>query len=117
MYAIIIFYPILNLINSYIYKTREQLHKLFFLTGMFWNHPLSRRSIMFGFQGGESTDTIARKKAYMKDAQQKWPFLTNFDCSTIKTEGQLGSMVKTRSGITDEQAKLDVGAWMQGKRF
>jgi hypothetical protein len=32
---------------------------------------------MFGFQGGESADTVARKKGYMKDAQQKWRFLTN----------------------------------------
>jgi len=38
---------------------------------------------MFGFQGGESADTVARKKGYMKDAQRKWRFLTNFDCSTI----------------------------------
>jgi hypothetical protein len=34
---------------------------------------------MFGFQGGESADTVARKKSYMKDAQQKWRFLTNLD--------------------------------------
>lgn len=72
---------------------------------------------MFGFRGGESADAVARKKGYMKDAQQKWPFLTNFDCSSIKTEGQLCSMVKTRSGISEEQAKRDVGGWMEGKRF
>ena len=51
---------------------------------------------MFGFQGGESADTVARKKGYMKDAQRKWRFLTNFDCSTIKTGGQLRTMVTTR---------------------
>ena len=62
-------------------------------------------------------DIVARKKAYMKDAQQKWRFMTNFDCSTIKTEEQLSSMVGTRSGISDEQAERDVGAWMHGKRF
>jgi len=72
---------------------------------------------MFGFQGGESADTIARKKSYMKDAQQKWRFLTNFDCSSIKTEGQLCSMVQTRSSISEAQAKRDVDAWMQGKQF
>ena len=72
---------------------------------------------MFGFQGGESADTVARKKGYMKDAQQKWRFLTNYDLSSIKTEGQLCSMVKTRSGISEEQAKRDVDAWMQGKQF
>jgi hypothetical protein len=72
---------------------------------------------MFGFTGGESADTVARKKGYMKDAQQKWRFLTNFDCSSIKTAGQLCSMVQTRSGISEEQAKQDVEAWMEGKQF
>lgn len=72
---------------------------------------------MFGFQGGESAETVARKKGYMKDAQQQWRFLTNYDLSTIKTEGQLYTMVKTRSSITTEQAKKDVTAWMQGKEF
>lgn len=72
---------------------------------------------MFGFQGGESADTVARKKGYMKEAQQKWRFLTIFDCSTIKTEGQLRSMVKTRSGISEEQAKRDVDAWMKDKQI
>ena len=72
---------------------------------------------MFGFQGGETAEVMARKRGHMKDAQQKWPFLTNFDCSTIKAEGQLCSMVKTRASMSDEQAKRDVGAWMQGRQF
>ena len=72
---------------------------------------------MFGFEGGESAEVLARKTDYMNDARQKWPFLTVFDCSTIKTEGQLCSMVQTRSSISEEQAKRDVGAWMQGKSF
>jgi hypothetical protein len=63
---------------------------------------------MFGF---------ARKKGYMKDAQEKWRFLTNYDLSSIKTEGQLRSMVKTRASISEVQAKRDVEAWMQGKQF
>jgi hypothetical protein len=53
----------------------------------------------------------------MKEAQEKWRFLTNLDCSTIKTKGQLSSMIKTRSGISEDQAKRDVNAWMQGKQF
>jgi hypothetical protein len=53
----------------------------------------------------------------MKDAQEKWRFLTNYDLSSIKTEGQLRSMVKTRSSISEVQAKRDVEAWMQGKQF
>jgi hypothetical protein len=78
---------------------------------------LSRRTIMFGFQGGESADTVARKKGYMQDAQQRWDFMTNFDLSTIKNEVQLSSMVKERSGISETQANSDVQAWMRGKQF
>jgi hypothetical protein len=72
---------------------------------------------MFGFQGGESADTVARKNGYMRDAQQRWAFMTNFDLSTIKNEVQLSSMVKERSGISETQAKSDVQAWMRGKKF
>jgi hypothetical protein len=72
---------------------------------------------MFGFQGGESADTVARKKSYMEDAQRRWGFMTHFDLSTIKNEVQLSSMVKDRAGISQAQAKSDVQAWMQGKQF
>ena len=72
---------------------------------------------MFGFQGGESVDTLARKKGYMKDAQKQWSFLTNFDLSTIKNEIQLRTMVKDRSSISEAQAQRDVQEWMQGKKF
>jgi hypothetical protein len=72
---------------------------------------------MFGFRGDENATTVARKKGYMKDAQQRWGFLTNFDLSTIKNEGQLCSMVKIRAGIAEEQAKSEVDAWAQGKQF
>ena len=72
---------------------------------------------MFGFKGGEDAKDVMRKKGYMQDAQKKWSFLTNYDLSTIKTEGQLVSMVKTRSGISEERAGKDVHAWMTGKQF
>jgi hypothetical protein len=72
---------------------------------------------MFGFQGGESAETLARKKGYRRDAQERWTFLTNFDLSTIKTEGQLVSMVKHRSGRPEPEARKNVEAWMQGKSF
>ena len=72
---------------------------------------------MFGFQGGESAETVARKKGYMQSAQQRWSFLTTFDLSTIKKEAQLSCMVKERSGIAEAQAKSDVQAWMQDKEF
>ena len=44
---------------------------------------------MFGTQGGECAGVVSRKTNHMNDARQEWPFLTVFDCSTIKTEGQL----------------------------
>ena len=72
---------------------------------------------MFGFQGGESAVTVARKRGYMADAQQRWSFLTYFDLSTIKNEIQLRTMVKDRSSISEQQAQLDVQAWMQDKQF
>jgi hypothetical protein len=72
---------------------------------------------MFGFQGGESAGTVARKRGYMQDAQQRWGFMTNFDLSTIKNEVQLSSMVKERSGISEAQAKSDVQGWMRGKQY
>jgi hypothetical protein len=72
---------------------------------------------MFGFRGGESPDTVARKKGYMQEAQQRWGFMTNFDLSTIKNEIHLSSMVKDRAGISEAQARSDVQAWMRGKQF
>jgi hypothetical protein len=60
---------------------------------------------MFGFQGGESPDTVARKKGYMQDAQQRWGFMTQFDLSTIKNEVQLSTMVKDRSGISGHRPR------------
>ena len=72
---------------------------------------------MFGFQGGESADTVSRKKGYMQSVQQRWPFLTHFDLSTIKNEVQLRSIVKDRSSISEAQARNDVRAWMEGKEF
>lgn len=72
---------------------------------------------MFGFRGGENADTVARKKGYMKDAQRKWPFLTNYDCSTITAPAALISMIHVRSSISEQQATLDVNDWIKGKLF
>ena len=72
---------------------------------------------MFGFQGGERPDTLTRKKGYRQDAKERWTFLTHFDLSTIKNEGQLVAMVQSRSSIPEAQAQRDVHAWMQGKQF
>ena len=65
---------------------------------------------MFGFQGGESAETVARKRSYMRDAQRRWPFLTNFDASTIKNELQLTALVGDRSDRTRADARADVEA-------
>ena len=72
---------------------------------------------MFGFQGGEQPDTLARKKGYRREAKERWNFLTHFDLSTIKNEAQLVAMVQGRSSVPEAQAKADVQAWMQGKQF
>ena len=73
--------------------------------------------IMFGFGGGESSEIVARKKGYMKDAQAKWRFLTSYDLSSIKSKWELAAMVQTRSSISDAQASSDVDGWMVGKQF
>lgn len=67
---------------------------------------------MFGFQGGESAETVAYKKVLMKSAQANWRFLTNFDVSTIRNKAQLGTMIKIRSSISEKQATDDVDAWL-----
>ena len=72
---------------------------------------------MFGFQGGETADIVTRKRGYMREAQQLWPFLTNFDASTIRNPLQLVSMVKDRSGRPRADAAAEVEAWMAGKSF
>ena len=72
---------------------------------------------MFGFQGGESTDTVARKQGYMRDAQQRWGCLTTFDLSTIRNEAQLCTLVKERLSLPLAQVRTDVQSWMQGKQF
>jgi hypothetical protein len=72
---------------------------------------------MFGFQGAETAETVARKRAYMVEAQKRWPFLTNFDASAIKNEMQLASLVGIRSGRPRADAQADVRAWATGKHF
>ena len=72
---------------------------------------------MFGFQGGETPDTVSRKRGYLLDAQQRWGSLTYLDLSTIKSEAQLITLVKERLGLPMAQIKSDVESWTQGKQF
>jgi hypothetical protein len=53
----------------------------------------------------------------MADAQARWPFLTYFDASTIKNEGQLVTMVKERCTLSQANADEHVRDWMEGKSF
>ena len=72
---------------------------------------------MFGFRGGESAATVERKRRYMLEAQKRWPFLTNFDASTIKNERQLVTMVKERRSLSESEAEEQVHRWMENKVF
>ncbi|MEA5545923.1 hypothetical protein VB816_13125 [Limnoraphis robusta CCNP1324] len=72
---------------------------------------------MFGFRGGESPETVARKGGYMESARARWTFLTRFDVSVIKNHGQLVSIVRDRSSRTLDETRADVDAWMVGKDF
>jgi hypothetical protein len=72
---------------------------------------------MFGFSGGESVATVVRKRRYMAEAQQRWPFLTHYDASTIKNPQQLVTMIKDRCSRSHTDAEKDVLEWMAGKDF
>jgi len=72
---------------------------------------------MFGYQGGESQETVMRKTGYRDDAKRQWGCLTTMDLSQIKNEEQLVAMVKVRYGLPYETAKADVENWMAGKQF
>jgi hypothetical protein len=72
---------------------------------------------MFGFRGGESESTVARKIGYRTDARQTWNYVTTLDLSQIKNEEQLIALVKVRYSLPYAQAKSDVETWMQGKQF
>ena len=71
---------------------------------------------MFGFRGGEAADIVTRKRLDMKDAQKHWPFLTNFDASTIRNELQLIAIVKDRTGGPRAEAEADVRSWLAGRQ-
>jgi hypothetical protein len=72
---------------------------------------------MFGYRGGETVETVQRKRGYGAEARAHWIFLTQYDISTIKNEEQLSAMIKIRSGISETAARDDVAAWMAGKQF
>ena len=72
---------------------------------------------MFGFTGRDSVENVLRKRVYMAEAQERWPFVTHFDASTIKNERQLVTMVKERCSRSQEDAQADVREWMQNKEF
>jgi hypothetical protein len=63
---------------------------------------------MFGYQGGESNETVTRKIGYRSDAKRQWTCLTNLDLSQIKNEEQLITLVKVRYSLPYEAARADV---------
>jgi hypothetical protein len=72
---------------------------------------------MFGFKGGEELAVVARKRAYLKEAQARWPFLTRLDAKTIRNQKHLATMVKERCLVSAEKAEADVAEWAKGKRI
>jgi hypothetical protein len=48
---------------------------------------------MFGFKGGEELAVVAPKREYLKEARERWPFITQFDATTIRNTKQLTTMV------------------------
>jgi hypothetical protein len=72
---------------------------------------------MFGYQGGESNETMTRKTQYRSDAKQRWSNLTSLDLSQVNNEEQLITLVKVRYSLSYEAAKADVESWTPGKQF
>ena len=72
---------------------------------------------MFGFSGGEDAAIVARKRRHMVEAQERWPFLTHFDASTIKNPQQLVTMVKERWSRSHADAERDVLGWAADRKF
>ena len=68
---------------------------------------------MFGFQSGESTHAASRKKMRRREAQERWPFLTDFDLSGIRNENQLVAAIVSRTPIPEAQVRRHVQAWLQ----
>lgn len=68
---------------------------------------------MFGFKSGENAHAASRKKMRRREAQQRWPFLTDFDLSGISDERQLVAAIVSRSPISEAQARRHVQAWLQ----
>lgn len=73
--------------------------------------------ITFGFQGGDTAETVARRKRYMLEAQKQWPFLSELELSRIRNDVQLTSKIADCSGVSLERATSDVQIWMEGKQF
>jgi hypothetical protein len=72
---------------------------------------------MFGFSGGESERTVARKTGYRGAAKERWSCLTTLDLSQVKNPEQLITLVKVRYGLPEAQATAEVESWMSGKAF
>ena len=51
---------------------------------------------MAGFEVARAPDTVARKKGYMQEAQQRWGFRPTSTCRRSRTNVQLSPMVKAR---------------------
>ncbi len=68
---------------------------------------------MFGFQSGESAHAASCKKMRRREAQERWPFLTDFDLSGIRDEDQLVAAIVSRTPIPEAQVRRHVQAWLQ----
>jgi len=66
---------------------------------------------MFGFSGGESAETVARKRGYMAEARERWPFITLFDASTTAQTSPGRLSRHRRPAPTGERGKRHGSRW------
>lgn len=72
---------------------------------------------MFGLSASDTRVTAARKRSYMNDAMERWPWLTLADCLGFETVEQLVSAVQLGSSLSSSRAAAEVAVWMRGKTF
>ena len=72
---------------------------------------------MFCVSAGESVPAVVRKMRYLAEAQQRWPFLTTHDATTVESPQQLVTLVRDGLSQPHSAAEKDVLEWIADKDF
>lgn len=67
---------------------------------------------MFSLNNPSNRADEERGRLNRISAKEAWPFLTPFDFSSIRTEGQLAFVVRDRTGMSKDEAAAQVHDWL-----